>query len=51
MSITNRPELHMHLRHDYIFVMTKELEEKQVQAVAKDLEEQKFNCAIRKDES
>ena len=49
MSITNRPELHINLRHDYIFVMTKDLTEKQVQAVSKDLVDQKFNCSVRRE--
>ena len=51
MSISNRPELHINLRHDYIFVMTKDLEEKQVQAVSQDLTDQKFNCKIQKEKS
>ena len=39
MSISNKPELHIGLRHDYIFVMSKELDEKQIKAVSKDLED------------
>jgi hypothetical protein len=39
MSISSKPELHIALRHDYIFVMNKALLEKQVQAVSKDLTE------------
>ena len=50
MSISSKPELHIALRHDYIFVMNKDLKDTQVQAVSKDLTEQKFNCVIRKDE-
>ena len=34
MSISGRPELNINLRHDYIFVMSKDLEERQVKAVS-----------------
>lgn len=50
MSISNRPELHIALRHDFIFVMNKELSKEQLQAVSKDFTDLKFNCVIRKDE-
>lgn len=48
MSISSRPELNMHLRHDFIFVLNKSLTETQLKAISTDLELLKYNCAVRK---
>ena len=50
MSYTNKPELDIELRHDYILLFSEELTSDQVKAMATDMENLNFNCAIRKDE-
>ena len=50
MSISSRPELHIDLRHDFIQILSEELEEGQVNALIEDLEELSFNCAVRREE-
>lgn len=50
MSLSKRPEYHIDLRHDFIFVINGELEESQVKAIKEDLEDKKFNCALRRSE-
>lgn len=38
------------MRHDFIFVMNKDISIEQLEAVSNDLTERKFNCVIRKDD-
>ena len=51
MSISNRPELYMHLRHDYVFILSSKLTEEQIKALQDDLEALEFNVVYRKEES
>lgn len=39
----------MQLRHDFALILNKSLNEAQLNAIRADLEERKYNCAIRKD--
>ena len=51
MSISERPELHIALRHDFIQILSEKLTDNQITALVEDLENLNFNCkALRSEE-
>ena len=50
MSISDRPELHIALRHDFIQILSAKLTENQINALVEDLESLNFNCKAQRSE-
>ena len=50
MSLSSRKDIQIHLRHDYIQVMSPMISTKQMNALVTDMEELGFNCAIKREE-
>ena len=50
MSISNKPELNIDLRHDFIQILAETVTDDQVKALIEDMEAIGFNCAFRREE-
>ena len=50
MSISNRPELNIALRHDFIQILSAKLTDNQINALVDDLQNLNFNCKAQRSE-